>query len=154
MKLLKKLVSKAIMEKPITKPKEETDLYTVFGVATGVRSGNTQYGDWDALMGNFEAVRTHDGEQFASSCVILPEPMNGMIVQQLNSGKADAVEFAVMVGLKPSDGSRPGGCGYEFTVMPLVEPTETDTLSGLRAKALGATKPKALASPGGSKKKK
>lgn len=134
MELLKKISSKVVIgsKEKIRGmvAKGAIELYTVYGVATGVRSGESNFGAWESLIGNFEACRTDDGVMFGSSQCFLPDPVGGMVAGQLNGGETSSVQFAVMIGAKPSDTA----IGYEYTVTPLVEPAENDALSVLREK--------------------
>ena len=146
MELLKKITSKSVMGGKVEKPDEHIDLYTVYGIATGVRTGESTFGPWNSLTGSFEAVRVGDGEVFASSQCFLPEPMNGIIAGQLGQDESpQGIQFAVMVGVKPADTAT----GYEYTTSPLMKPSENDALSSMRdiVKALPAASKKQLPAP-------
>lgn len=138
--LIKKISPRHIFgEKPET-PKTKTDLYTVLGIASGVKTGETAYGPWTKLTGHFEATRVDTGEVFASGEVFLPEPMQSMIAAQLqqrdNDGKrvTESVQFSVMVSIKPS--SAP--VGYEYEARSLVESGGADPLAALRDQTTAA----------------
>ena len=54
-----------------------------------------------------------------------------MLVSQVNRlGETGSIEFAVEVGVKPSDSP----IGYEYTVKNLIKPTGGDPLAALRDK--------------------
>lgn len=136
MKLLKKITTKALCGK-IKAPAEGAGtvwLYTVYGIAHGVKTGESTYGLWEAVTGQFEAV-TEDGEAFASPVCFLPEPMQGVISAGVRNG--DAVEFSVRIGVEESDTQT----GYEYVCAPKVEPAESDTLENLRRLSLPAPEP-------------
>ena len=134
--LLRKLTAKAIMEvKELKVPTKPVDLYTIFGIANGVRTGDSQYGAWLGFVGTFEAVRVEDGAVFQSNQCFIPEPVMGMLKAQVEK-HPEGVEFAVMIGIKPSP--REPDKKYEYTVRPLVKPADTGVLNDLRTKALAA----------------
>lgn len=106
-------------------------LWQVIGQATGVREGNSQYGEYQGLVGMFEAVNVETGEVFEAPQCFLPEPYNGAIATRLLNG-ASAVDFAFEIGIKaPSAGSQQR---YEYSCKALREAGETDPLENLRRK--------------------
>jgi hypothetical protein len=118
-------------------------LMHVIGKANRVKEGVGDFGPWQKLMGQFEAVNLETGEVFVSPQCILPEPMNGMVAGQIlnaEAGAAPVIEFALEIGVEAS--GKAGGTGYEFTTRPLVEARETDALSDLRKHV-----PKLIAAP-------
>lgn len=138
--LIKKISAKTIVG-VVAAPEKATPLYTVMGIANGVKTGQSTYGEWIALTGQFEAMNLETGEAFAAPQVFLPEPLNGLIVAKVRTpdenGVTPSVRFAVEVGIKPSKSTM----GYEYTVRELVDASENDPLADLR-KALPAPKAK------------
>lgn len=128
--MLKKLTAKAIMGEKVKAPEKATVLFTVYGIANGVRKGETNFGPWVALTGNFEAVRKSDGKVFRSSNVFLPEPMHGMLVAAVSADDTRNVQFACNVILKPRADL---AIGYEYIAEPVVESGENDPLAALRS---------------------
>lgn len=127
---LRKLSSKTILGKtPDQPPEGETvALYMVYGVADGVARGNSDYGAYVRLLGNFEAVRLADGQVFNAPQCFLPQPFDEMIAQKLDGG-ATAIDFAFEVGCKrPSQGTN----AYEYTCRPIRDPNATDPLEEIR----------------------
>lgn len=130
-------------------------LMHVIGHAQRVKEGTSDYGIWQKLLGQFEAVNLETGEVVVSPQCILPEPINGMIAGQLiGDDKVESVSFAVEIGAKAS--GRAGGTGYEFTSKPLVEASEADPLADLRSKVklLTNDKPEPKSEPKSEREKK
>ena len=147
--LLRKISSKTVIGK-VAKPKKQTPLFHVYGIAHKVRSGNSDMGPWTALIGRFEAVRISDGQSYAAPQCFLPEPMSSMIAEQLlmtedvvdADGKSvtdadgvqrtknlvDSIRFSLEIGVKKSDSP----VGYEYTTKPHLDPSEQDALADLR----------------------
>lgn len=126
--LISKIAPRSVCGR-IAKPSKAEVLFNVYGVASGFMSGESNYGPWECLTGNFEAVNLQTGEVFQSPRAFLPRVAHGMIVAQFKQGKEGvAVRFALEVGVKPADTS----VGYEYTVAPLVKPEEDDALMELR----------------------
>lgn len=111
-------------------------LYTIIGVCTGIKTGESQYGGWVGFTGSFEAVRISDGIRFNAPVAFIPEPASGMTLaalteaQNRNQGPGTvSVRFAFIVGAKPSDKA----AGFEYYVEPVMQASENDALSDLRA---------------------
>ena len=142
--LIRKISAKSICGK-VEVPKKATALFVVFGIATKTRSGQSDYGPWTALVGQFEATNIETGEISQAPQCFLPEPMNEMIANQLDETDdegnriTNSVQFSVEVGVKPADNA----VGYEYTTKTVVESDAADPLAALRdqsAKALPAPK--------------
>jgi hypothetical protein len=147
--LIRKISAKAICGK-IEVPKKATRLFSVFGHATKTKTGTSDYGQWTALIGRFEAVNFEDGVVSQAPQCFLPEPLNTMISEALQETKAvvdkdgeevtdkdgnvtmervnTSIGFSVEVGVKPSDVP----IGYEYTTKENVKADTADPLAALR----------------------
>ncbi len=132
--LIRKISAKAVLGASPEKPKKAINLFTVIGIAQGVQTGTTDYGEWTALKGQFEATNKETGEVFQAPKCFLPDPLNGMIAATLQETDEEgnrvnsSVQFAVEVGVKPADTAT----GYEYTTKEIVESNEADPLAALR----------------------
>lgn len=142
--LIRKISAKSVCGK-VEKPKKAEPLFSVLGIASKTKTGNSDYGPWTALVGQFEATNFATGEVFVAPQCFLPEPLNSMLAESLNEtddeGKQvnNSVQFAIEVGIKPSDVP----IGYEYTTKEVVKADTADPLAALRdasAKALPAPK--------------
>lgn len=112
-------------------------LYTIIGVCTGIKTGESQYGGWVGFTGSFEAVRISDGVRFNAPVAFIPEPASGMTLAALQDAQQHSqgtiasmsVRFAFIVGAKPSEKA----AGFEYYVEPVMQASENDALSELRA---------------------
>lgn len=132
--LIKKLGSKQILGNvgKLVAERCENDgdtykAYTIFGVANGVKTGNSTFGEWIAFTGTMEAVNHVTGESFASGQCFVPEPLQSMMVAELK--KADSLEFAFSVSVKRRDDLERK---YEYIVTPITETRQADPLEHLR----------------------
>jgi hypothetical protein len=125
-KKVKKLSTKIIVGKKIGKIEVPTRLYSVVGIATGAKQGESNYGVWTALTGQFE-VRREDGAVFRAPQILLPD---GALTRVLDAVAklAGSVEFAMVIGAEPADTRK----GYEYSVIDIIEPRASDQLAGLR----------------------
>lgn len=137
MQMLKKLGAKQILGdvKKVVKDecKKDGDVYkaySVYGIANGIKTGTSQYGEWCAFIGQMEAVNYVSGEQFAATQCFIPEPLETMLRTALESN--DSVEFSFTVDVKRRDDLKNG---YEYLVTPHKEAQESDPLAQLRALA-------------------
>lgn len=122
MVIIKKINTKTVVGD--VKKAPEGTLYTVIGRATGLKGGESNYGPWECLTGDFIATST-DGSQFRANKCFLPEMAHEAVAHQIREG-ADCVEFGFEIEKKVSEAS---SVGYEYVVNPLIhaEP-ETDPL--------------------------
>lgn len=109
------------------------DLFRVIGVADGIKSGNSQFGDWISFTGNFKAIGLRPDEngevdEYRSAVLFLPAPADQLLVEALKDN--DNVELAFIIGISPSTGV----LGYEYTCQPLIKPQENDAISSLEQK--------------------
>jgi hypothetical protein len=168
--ILKKLNPKDIMGTKIRELPIPSDLYTIIGRAFNLRDGESQFGPWTSLRGEFEAQRISDGETFISSECFVPGPAGDLLVQQVRkfieaeipvteeqakkAGRTykvtgEYVEMALIVSTKAS--TRDAGQPYEFVVRPIVPVQKADALAALRDRMtktlpkLAAPKPAAAA---------
>lgn len=156
--ILKKINPKDVVGKKIKELPIPSDLYTVIGRAHNLRDGESQFGPWTSLRGEFEAVRMSDGETFISAECFIPGPAGDLLIAQVRkfiespvevspeqykkSGRTynvtgEYVEMALVISTKAS--SREAGQPYEFVVRPIVPVQKADALAALRermAKAL------------------
>jgi hypothetical protein len=129
----KKLSTKVIVGR-VKPPEKAIKLYSIIGVCTGMKTGESQYGGWVGFTGTFEAVRFSDGKAFAGAVAFIPEPASSMMLNALGRAEAQngvgsaSIEFAFIVGAKPSDKAS----GFEYTVEPVLNAKQNDALSELR----------------------
>jgi hypothetical protein len=139
--LVRKITNKVLYSKHGEKPQLPTDdsgkkadtlyLGTVFGIARGIKTGQTDYGPWTKLVGQFEA-HTHDGRTVQSPECILPEPMQTMLAESLADDNTESVQFAVHVRMNKADNPN----GFEYSAETVVDSGRADPLADLRSKAL------------------
>lgn len=126
---------------------EPRTLYTVFGTASGTRGGTSNYGDWVAFKGTFEAVRSSDGARFLSNELILQQPAESLLIDALATAKKNdegaSVKFAFEVGVKTSQRwvDTNEGNSYEYTIKSMLSVNRHDPLAEMR-KALSGVLPK------------
>lgn len=134
---LRKVAARTVLgDTPPKDLKEAVRLYTVYGVAESLKHGESTYGPWVALVGDFEAVRLSDREVFRGPVCFLPEPFMSIIVKAVQASLTksekqeiqEAVQFACIIGAKPAKTST----GYEYTCEPLIETKSSDRLQQLR----------------------
>lgn len=130
--MIKKLSTPKIMGGRLRFKEGESqrDLYQVVGVASGKKSGTSDYGEWVSLTGNFAAINLATGEEFRSGVLFLPDVALDPILGQLSMG-ATAIEFGFTISIIEDDES---ATGYVYTATPLIEPDENDPLEALTTK--------------------
>lgn len=136
--LVRKIVNKVLFSDKGSKPKmpegeSRMFLGNVFGIARSVKTGDSDYGPWTKLVGAFEA-HTHDGRVMQSPQCILPEPMQGMIAEQLADENTESLQFSVNVYMQEADTAT----GYEYITETVIESDAADPLADLRAQSAKA----------------
>lgn len=127
------------------------DLFTIIGTAANLRDGESAFGPWTALVGEFEATRLSDGQRYISTQCFVPGAAGELLVAQVRkfvieeipvtaeqfkkTGKTykvtgETVEMALIVGIKKAQ--RDGGANYEYVIRPVVPVQKSDPLSALR----------------------
>lgn len=115
-----------------------TWIANVVGIARNVKRGESNYGAWEALLGDFLAeplVGEKKGQRVRTGQIFLPDVILNMIAGAMTG--ATGIEFNFKVGIMAvaTDGEKPSATGYEYVADILVEPTENDPLSALLDKA-------------------
>ncbi len=123
-------ISVATVFGKVKKPEAPVGLVRVIGIANGVKTGQSQYGDWTAFTGDFKAFNLENGKEFRAGKVFLPAIAQNLIEGALANADAESVQFAFDIGIKPADTQ----AGYEYTVTPLVEARDNDPLAALEEK--------------------
>ena len=104
-------------------PSPEMPIMRVSGYASGVKTGDSGYGEWAALTGEFVARNADTGEIFGARVVIVPGSMGDALVSATRQAlveDADAkVRFSVDVSVKRS--AREPGRKYEYVVRPVID---------------------------------
>lgn len=173
MQFVNKITMKTIDAQPkarsVTRPEV---LCHIFGVARNFRLGSSTFGLFHSFIGDFEAVNLKTGEVTKAGRILLPGIAEKLLIERMLAAGATPgkertatekeedgeptktpVEFAFAIGVKPlfeKDGKTIAerGQGYEYTLHPIVEMKESDSLTHLREASR-----KAIAPPEQQKKK-
>lgn len=108
-------------------------LYHVAGRATGMFEGESTYGKYVGLTGEFIATPEGDrNKRYMSGVAYLPAVCHDMIAGGLGANPAPghAVEFAYTIGAGP-DGNSP--VGFSYWAENLQPPAPTDSLTAIAA---------------------
>lgn len=129
--LVRKLSTKTIIGGRIRLNDGETEryLFRLAGRVTGIQTGASDFGPWVAFKGNFQAQRA-DGELFAGPKCFVPEPVQSMLEDKVQSQLADglvpSIQFGIDVYAVADDTA---AVGYQFKVVPVLKPAdEADSL--------------------------
>lgn len=96
----------------------------IAGVASEIDAGESSYGAWACLKGDFAAINYTTGERFVGASAFVPGAMGEMLIEQVRSGLRDDVGFAlkfsvdIFVVVSPRDANK-----YEYVVKPVIEST-------------------------------
>lgn len=102
---------------------EELELCRIAGVASGLESGESSYGPWTMLLGEFAATNRATGEIFAGVKAIVPGAMGEQLVLSMSNALVEdagsKLKFSVDISAKvsPRDPNK-----YEYIVRPVLAP--------------------------------
>lgn len=120
---------------------QDMDIMRVVGLANGLKQGETNFGEWTALIGSFVAeplVGEKAGKRVRTGQIFLPDVALNLVVGAVeNLAKGESVELAFTIGVERDDDIM---IGYVYTASFLVEPEINDPLEMLMQKALPAPK--------------
>lgn len=123
----------AIDAKAVLNATAPIEVMRLFGLAVASKSGTSQYGDWTALVGQFEATNPDTGEVVQSSQAFLPEIALVPILTALAQEGTRGVQFAIRIFVKAATNTKPGGSVYEYTYENILPPSDNDPMAQLRA---------------------
>jgi len=155
--IVKKLSVKQLIGHAPDAPERGDDkpkwLADVIGRAVGIKQGESNYGPWFALTGEFIARQIPTGakdevvEHFKSGMVFVPDLVLNLIEPAMQA-TGGAIEFGFRLGIKRDDAS---ATKYVYVAESLIEPAESDPLTKLANQVFGDTMPK-LEDKSGNKK--
>ncbi len=137
--IAKKLSMRHIVGGSIPKPvdedgKREITLCAVVGIAAGLKHGESNYGPWTALLGNFKALPLYGenkGKEIRTGQLFLPEAaLNTISPYVENASKGESIQFAFEIGVRYD---KAANTGYTYFCNSLMEPAENDPLEALFA---------------------
>lgn len=118
---LRKLTTLTILGEKMRRPAvKEEYLYRITGTITGIKTGETQYGNWVGFKGNFVA-RRHDGKLFAAPAAFVPQPMQDMFEAAILTQEAEGLVASVRFGLDVSVLQADSSVGFEYKCVPVIE---------------------------------
>lgn len=109
-------------------------LMRITGIATGFKIVPTPFGDSIGFLGQFECTNALTGEIYRSSKLYLPDIAADLMLPYVEAAEGNPVEFAFDIGAKPAGNAY----GYEYTVTPLIEVTDSDPLRALTNRLLAS----------------
>ena len=110
----------------------------VIGQAVSSKRGESAYGPWTALLGQFRATNLADGEQSDGAVLHLPDVAMTPILVALASGP---VTFAIELQVQKSTSGKAGGSPYEYAFTHLLPPSDNDPLAMLEKQLLALAAP-------------
>jgi len=105
---------------------DETCIMRVIGIVRAMQSGQSDYGDWVKLKGDFQATNLLTGDVYRSPNCFLPEIATDMIAGVF-SEDSEALQFGFDISVKPNDTP----IGYEYNCASLIEADDNDPLQQL-----------------------
>ena len=109
------------------------ELFTLVGNAVGIESGESTYGTWEAIIGDFLADAK--GKRYKAGKAFVPSIVINAVKPYLMQSE-DGVQIAVRVGKRTDDSV---AAGYVYTIEDLFPPVE-DPLRDLLDAAIGVEK--------------
>jgi hypothetical protein len=128
--IIKKISIKGIVgEIKVPAEGETVKLCRLAGIANGMKTVATTFGDSVGLLGNFAGINLETGEVFNSGLMYAPAILTDMLTPQLEQG--NSVEFAFDVTIT---GDKTVAVKYRYGLATLIEPAADDPMVKLMAK--------------------
>lgn len=122
---LKKLTVKGICGKPLVKDIPEGGellLCRIAGTAHATQKGESNFGPWEALIGEFAATNYETGEMFVGKSAFIPGAMGEALIGGLDSAQKDdataTMRFSVDISIAVSSSDENK---YVYFVRPVIE---------------------------------
>ena len=129
-----KIFGKIDIVKLFANGETEASIYTIFGYAYGVERGETEFGPWAALMGDFAVICK--GVEYRSPKLFAPSIVNDIVLPKLEgNAKLSRIDFAFEVFVKRDTTA---ATGYTYGIRPILAPNEDDPLERLRSQVVAA----------------
>lgn len=145
-----KLFGKVKLSELMVAPNQTMVVMKVLGIAVATQTGESDYGNWTALQGQFEAVNPATGEVQESATLFLPDvaliPIKVALATPGNKGVQFAIEVSVTY-VAEREGAKAGGSPYEYSFKHLIKLDESDPIAQLKAKMAHAALPAPDAEP-------
>lgn len=96
----------------------------IAGTASDSVSGESAFGRWESLKGEFAAINIETGERFVGVNAFVPGALGEMLIEQVKAGVKEDVGFSlkfsvdVFVTVSPRDENK-----YEYVTKPVIETT-------------------------------
>lgn len=108
------------VEKP--KNNKPIPIMIVAGTAVGTKTGQSDFGPYTGLKGEFGALNVSTGEEFRANICYLPDPALLPVLVALEKDDVRSVEFSYLISAIKSKTP----VGYEYVAEPTTEPKEGD----------------------------
>lgn len=106
----------------------------VYGQVSKIEYGSGDNGEWTRFKGQIECVNLLTKQVNRSGALFLPSVAGDSLEGQLIAAKGEdenaSVQFGIEVGVIESDKS---AVGYEYTAASMVQESDSDILSAIRA---------------------
>lgn len=135
MKISKKFAMRdVISQKEARKIAEDNEgtavnVVRVVGEVKKFQSGQSNYGEWVAAIGNHAVTDLRTGEEIRTPKIFLPDAAMNLLEGSMPD--TGSMAYAFDIGIQEPTGT--STVGYEYTVTPLIEPAENDPLTALMA---------------------
>lgn len=96
----------------------------IAGTASDAVSGESAFGRWESLKGEFAAINIETGERFVGVNAFVPGALGEMLIEQVKAGVKEDVGFSlkfsvdVFVAVSQRDENK-----YEYVTKPVIETT-------------------------------
>jgi hypothetical protein len=95
---------------------KDVKLFTVYGRAEAVIKGQSTYGEYKGLVGQFYAKSEITGEKYSSTKMFLTKEFTSQLEARLEQNPGNAVEFSAEITVCKDDAI--DGPGYFYVVAP------------------------------------
>lgn len=132
--------------KQVVEGNKTVELAHVYGTASSVKSGESAYGPWYGLVGEFTAVNASTGEEYHSAVAILPEIAQELVIAALKDSTAGVDIAFTILAIPHRPEGKVKGLGFKYGAKPLMQPKISESMQRLRSLLPGSA-PAQIAAP-------
>lgn len=110
--------------KPMTEG-ESKEILKIVGICNGTKQGESDFGSYTALLGEFKATNLITGKDYVSGKCFLPMVVTNLVAGQFND-EIKKVQFAFIISVVEDQSSQ---VGYHYTATPLMKASASDPIA-------------------------
>lgn len=120
---------KPSIEAILASPGKTLPLMDIYGVATSMKPGATDYGPYVKFLGQFEGINLATGEVFTAPALLLPKFLEEQLAGALGASANANAQFAFRLSARYDESA---ATNYVYVAKSLIPTKESDALAQIK----------------------